>query len=90
MLKSYLIILTLLMFFIDLTAQSFDIPSKHWGISFGNSKNFSGLRFNFRDRDVDRINGVNVTFWKSYENDYSEVHGISFGVIPEADLPVWY
>ena len=84
MLKSYLLILTLLMFFIDLTAQSLDIPSSRWGISFGNSKNFTGLRFNYRDRDVEEITGINVTLWKGDENKYSIVRGISIGIIPEA------
>ena len=30
--------------------QSLDIPAKGFGLSFGNSKNFTGVRFNFRDR----------------------------------------
>jgi len=38
----------LLMVFASSTlfSQSFDFPSKKWGISFGNSKEFTGLRFN--------------------------------------------
>ncbi|MHB8054224.1 MAG: hypothetical protein ACYDH3_03130, partial [Candidatus Aminicenantales bacterium] len=34
--------------------QSLDIPSKRWGLSFGNSTEFTGLRFNFRDTGVVR------------------------------------
>ena len=44
-----------------LIAQSLDFPSKSWGISFGNSKTFTGLRFNFRDSRVEKITGVNST-----------------------------
>ena len=39
-------------------------PLEGLGPSFGNSKTFSGLRFNFRDSQVKRISGVNVTFWR--------------------------
>lgn len=47
----------------SLYAQSVDIPSKAWGVSFGNSKSFTGLRFNFRDNQVERVTGVNFTLW---------------------------
>ena len=67
-----------------LHGQSLDLPVKGYGISFGNSKRFSGLRFNFRDRRVDRIEGMNITFWKSDENEDAIMRGISVGIIPEA------
>lgn len=66
------------------TAQSLDIPSSKWGLSIGNSKNFTGLRFNFRDHNVEKIVGINVTLWRAYDNDWAEVQGISFGVVPQA------
>lgn len=63
--------------------QSLDIPSKTWGISFGNSKNFSGLRFNFRDSQVGRINGINLTLWQpKKENKDSIISGLSLGPLP--------
>ncbi len=40
---------------------SIDIPSSTWGISFGNSTNFNGFRFNYRDCDVETVNGFNFT-----------------------------
>jgi hypothetical protein len=62
--------------------QSLDIPVKGFGISFGNSKNFTGLRFNFRDRDVERITGVNVTFWSPIDKEpTSIITGVSFGPV---------
>lgn len=51
---------------LPLKAQSLNIPAKTWGLSFGNSRNFAGLRFNFRDRNVEKIYGINITLWKPY------------------------
>jgi hypothetical protein len=67
-------------------AQSLDIPSKHGGLSFGNSRTFNGLRFNFRDSQVEVINGVNITFWKprDKDNDDAVVNGLSLGLMPGA------
>jgi len=64
--------------------QSFDIPSNKFGISFGNSKNFTGIRFNYRDHNVETISGFNFTLWDSYDNEEAEVSGVSFGVLPGA------
>jgi hypothetical protein len=64
-------------------AQSLDIPSKKWGISFGNSKEFTGLRFNFRDSRVRRVIGLNITMWQPRkDNKDAVVKGISLGLIP--------
>jgi hypothetical protein len=64
-------------------AQSLDIPTKKWGISFGNSKDFTGLRFNFRDSRVSRVTGINVTLWNPRkDNKDSVIKGISLGLIP--------
>ena len=43
-------------------ASSLDIPIEGYGLSFGNSKNFTGLRFNTVDKNVETINGANFTF----------------------------
>ncbi|HPI74132.1 MAG TPA: hypothetical protein PLZ01_12030, partial [bacterium] len=67
----------------SVSARSLDIPSSGSGISFGNSKAFTGLRFNYRDRDVDYVNGINVTLWKPYESDQlSRIKGFSLGPLP--------
>jgi hypothetical protein len=64
-------------------AQSLDIPSKRWGLSFGNSKEFTGLRFNFRDSQVKFIDGVNITLWQPRKgDDESVITGLSFGTLP--------
>ena len=36
------------------------------GISIGNYPNVSGLRFNFRDSDLQRVRGANFTVWSPY------------------------
>ena len=62
--------------------QSLDIPSKKWGLSLGNSREFTGLRFNFRDSRVRRITGINVTQWQPRkDNKDALVAGISLGTI---------
>jgi len=67
----------------SLLAQSVDFPNKKWGISFGNSKEFTGLRFNFRDSQVVRLRGVNITLWQPRkDNKDALVEGVSLGVIP--------
>jgi hypothetical protein len=64
-----------------LHAQSLDIPTSKYGISFGNSKNFDGLRLNFQDKEVEKINGINFTIWKAKSNDDAVVNGISLGLV---------
>jgi len=65
--------------------NSFDIGSRNSGISFGNSKNWNGLRFNFSDCGIGTINGINITFWKPERSPGSQVNGISLGGAPFAD-----
>jgi hypothetical protein len=63
-------------------SQGVGIPSKKAGIAFGNLPVFNGLRFNFSDRNVEKINGINVTVWqpKNEEAQTGTVNGISIGL----------
>ena len=45
-------------------SQSVDIPFKHAGISFGNSTQFTGIRFNIIDRNIRSVNGINFSVWQ--------------------------
>lgn len=64
-------------------AQSWDIPNHRWGLSFGNSRRFTGLRFNFRDSQVERITGINFTLWQPRkDNEDAVVTGMSLGTLP--------
>ena len=67
----------------SLSAQGLNIPAKEWGVSFGNSKVFAGLRFNFRDSRVERVTGINVTLWMPRKDNLdAAVSGLSLGLIP--------
>lgn len=65
-------------------SQALSFPTSKAGISFGNSKEFSGLRVNLRDRQVEHIRGINVTLWKAKENEQARVTGLSLGLLTEA------
>jgi len=70
--------------------NALNIPTKKYGISIGNSYEFNGIRINFADNNVKRINGLNITFWvnnyiawEHKDQAYSStINGISIGVLP--------
>jgi hypothetical protein len=63
--------------------KALNFPFKKYGLSIGNSIDFTGIRINLADRNVKKINGLNVTFWlKKSQNLSSSVNGISIGVVP--------
>src|SRR5579872_6647194 len=63
-------------------SQGLGIPSQKGGIGFGNLPTFTGIRFNFIDKKVEKINGINVTIWQNKEQDdqTGTVNGISLGL----------
>lgn len=63
-------------------AQGVGIPSKKGGIGFGNLPLFSGIRFNFIDKNVEKISGINVTIWQANHDSLQTgtVNGISIGL----------
>ncbi|MBN1560393.1 hypothetical protein JW998_09095, partial [candidate division KSB1 bacterium] len=66
---------------VTLSAQSLDIPTKHYGLSIGNSSRFTGLRINFSDKDLQEINGVNITFWKARSSKTGVINGLAIGLV---------
>lgn len=74
----FIVSIILFCFFIPQTifAQSVDLGP----LSIGNSKNHNGLRLNFRDKDVESVNGVNLTIWKSKGNNSSTIRGLAIGL----------
>lgn len=64
-------------------ANMLNFPADKYGISIGNSYEFTGIRINFADKNVGRINGLNITLWRN-TNENAIVNGISVGVIPTA------
>lgn len=49
-------------------------------ISIGNYPAVNGLRLNFRDRDLQRVNGANVTLWTPYDPATGVVKGLALGL----------
>lgn len=65
--------------------RALNVPFHRYGISIGNSCVFNGIRLNFADKYVQRINGLNVTLWISLsKNQQARVNGISLGLLPAA------
>src|SRR5262245_12654488 len=57
------------------------------GLSLGNSARWTGVRLNFQDAGVTRLNGLSVTLWKAKQggNQSARVNGIAVGLVgPEA------
>jgi hypothetical protein len=63
-----------------------NFPGDTWGISLGNSKRFTGFRFNFADKDVEHATGLNVTLgmpWEGrhYTKPAGEFSGLNIGLL---------
>ena len=61
--------------------RSLDLGVKGCGISFGNSPRWTGLRLNLVDRRVERVTGINLTFWKPGRNPDAVINGIAAGLV---------
>lgn len=64
--------------------KALNIPFRKYGISFGNSYVFNGIRFNISDDEYgERVNGINITFWmpKKGPGPKAVVNGIGMGLI---------
>ncbi|MFQ5569832.1 MAG: hypothetical protein ACE5G0_09170 [Rhodothermales bacterium] len=61
-------------------AQSLDVPVEGYGLSIGDSPWVNGLRINFRDRNLRRVNGVNLTIWTPRSPASGTVNGVALGV----------
>ncbi len=62
------------------TAQSLDLTIKGHGISIGDSREVTGLRMNFRDKHMRRVNGINATIWSPREPARGTVNGLALGL----------
>ena len=67
---------------ISIFCQGFNIPARRWGLSFGNSTRFDGIRFNLIDKDIEKINGINFNVWGARDDSWhtGTVNGISIGI----------
>lgn len=64
-----------------LPAQSLDLMIDNSGLSIGDSRIVRGIRLNFRDRNMERVDGINVTIWSPYEDAWGgDVNGAAIGL----------
>jgi hypothetical protein len=64
-----------------LRAQSLDLTINDYGLSIGDSRLVRGIRLNFRDRDLERVVGVNATIWTPHRDARGGmVDGLALGL----------
>ena len=62
-------------------AQSLDLMVNNTGLSIGDSRFVRGIRLNFRDRNLDRVDGINATIWYPFDDARGGVvKGLALGV----------
>src|SRR5690606_28167251 len=65
--------------------RNLDLGFAGYGISIGNSPAWTGLRVNFIDRDVRRVDGINLTLWRPHGSLGATFTGLAVGLYgPEA------
>jgi hypothetical protein len=60
--------------------QGLDLTVNHVGLAIGDVPRVAGLRINYRDRNLEWVNGVNVTIWSPYGEGSGTVHGTVRGL----------
>lgn len=80
--RTSFILAAFVLLFNNVFSQGVGIPSKRGGIGFGNLPRFTGIRFNFKDKDVEKITGINTTIWTAKDDSYQTgtVNGLSLGL----------
>lgn len=64
-----------------LLAQGIDLTVDHVGLAIGDVPRVIGLRLNYRDRRLERVDGVNATIWSPYQDgSRGVVRGVALGV----------
>src|SRR5258708_29642484 len=65
---------------VGMRAQGLDLTVNHVGIAIGDVPRVTGLRINYRDRNLEWVDGVNVTIWSPYGDGSGTVRGLALGV----------
>ena len=60
--------------------RSVDLTVNNVGISIGDSRRVTGLRLNYRDRDLREVVGINATIWMPHEGSRGDVRGLALGL----------
>ena len=62
------------------SAQGLDLTVNHVGLAIGDVPKVTGIRLNFRDRNLQWVHGINATIWNPYQPATGDVSGIALGV----------
>jgi hypothetical protein len=62
------------------SAQVIDLTVHDVGLAIGDKPRVTGLRVNYRDRNLREVNGVNITLWSPYEPPTGTVTGLAIGL----------
>ncbi|MEX2153169.1 MAG: hypothetical protein WD825_07500 [Gemmatimonadaceae bacterium] len=62
------------------SGQSLDLTINNTGLSIGDSRFVRGIRLNFRDSDLQRVEGINATIWSPYPGSRGVVQGLALGL----------
>jgi hypothetical protein len=63
-----------------LVGQVLDLTVNNVGLAIGDKPRVTGLRINFRDRNLREVKGVNVTIWTPHEPPSGVVNGLALGL----------
>ena len=62
-------------------AAQLDLTVNHVGIAIGDVPRVTGLRLNYRDRRLERVDGINATIWAPYQHGRrGVVRGLALGI----------
>lgn len=60
--------------------HALNIGANKTGLSIGDSREWTGVRLNFRDTRLRKVNGINATIWSPREGGEGDINGIALGV----------
>src|SRR5688572_29103038 len=62
-------------------AAQLDLTVNHVGLAIGDVPRVTGLRLNYRDRRLERVDGINATIWSPYKDaSRGVVRGLALGL----------
>lgn len=63
-----------------LKAQVIDLTIHDYGLAIGDKPRMTGLRLNYRDRNLEKVTGINATIWSPYDQTRGVVNGLALGL----------
>ena len=63
------------------SGSALELAIGHNGIAFGPAPRVNGLRINFSDDELERVNGLNFTVWNPGGDVGGEVNGLALGLV---------